>query len=86
MKVSFQRFEAVQQALGAVPLYPIAKWTAKDDDETAFCLVKLDLRTKPTVYDSPKFSQYFKVFEHGTQLLNKTAVGVNQHISRRLIK
>jgi hypothetical protein len=66
MKVSFQRFEAAQQALGAVPLYPIAKWTAKDDDETAFRSVKLDLRTKPTVSDSPKFSQFFKVFEHGT--------------------
>jgi hypothetical protein len=67
MKVSFQHFEATQQALGAVPLYhSIAKWTAKDDDETAFCSVKLDLRTKPTVSDSPKFSQFFKVFEHGT--------------------
>jgi hypothetical protein len=67
MKVSFQCFEAAQQALSTVPLYPIAKWTVKDDDEAAFCLVKLDLRTKPTVADSPKFSQsYFKVFEHGT--------------------
>jgi hypothetical protein len=37
-----------------------------DDDETAFCLVKLDLRTEPTVCDSPKFSQYFKVFKHRT--------------------
>jgi hypothetical protein len=52
-------------ACGAFVSY-IAKWTAKDDDETAFCSVKLDLRTITTVSDSPKFSQYFIFFEHGT--------------------
>jgi hypothetical protein len=31
MKVNFQRFEVAQQALGLAPLYPIAKWSAKDD-------------------------------------------------------
>lgn len=63
---SFTRFESAQQALASVPLYPIAKWSAKDDDDAKFTVVKLDLRTKPTVSDSPKFSQFFRKFEHGT--------------------
>jgi hypothetical protein len=66
MRVSFQRFEQAQQALGAVQLYPIAKWNAKEDEDTSFRSVKLDLKTNPTAADSPKFSSYFKVFENGT--------------------
>jgi hypothetical protein len=66
MKLSFQRFEQSQQALASVPLYPVAKWNAKDDEETTFRSVKLDLKTNPTSADSPKFSSYFKVFENGT--------------------
>ena len=66
MRISFQAFEKAQQSLGAVPLYPLAKWTTKDDDDTTFRAVKLDLKTNPSDRNSPKFSSYFKVFESGS--------------------
>jgi hypothetical protein len=66
MKLSFQRFEQAQLSLNSVPLYPVSKWNAKDDEETTFRSVKLDLKTNPASADSPKFSSYFKVFENGT--------------------
>jgi hypothetical protein len=66
MRVNFARFEQAQQSLGAVPLYPLAKWTTKDDEDATFRSVKLDLKTNPTDSNSPKFSSYFKVFENGS--------------------
>jgi hypothetical protein len=66
MRVNFARFEQAQQALGSVPLYPLAKWNVKDDDDTSFRSVKLDLKTNPSDTSSAKFSSYFKVFESGS--------------------
>ena len=66
MRLNFERFEKSQQALASIPLYPIAKWNAKDEEESAFRSVKLDLKTNPSAASSAKFSSYFKVFEHGT--------------------
>jgi hypothetical protein len=66
MRVSFNRFEQAQQALGSIPLFPIAKWNNKDDEDTAFRSVKLDLKTNPKEAKSAKFSSYFKVFESGS--------------------
>jgi hypothetical protein len=62
------KFEMAQQSLASIPMYPIAKWNAKDvdADETAFRTIKLELRTNPTDPNSVKFSSFFKVFEHGT--------------------
>ena len=66
MRLNYDKFEKAQQQLASIPLYPIAKWNAKDDDETAFRSVKLDLKTNPSSVASAKFSSYFKVFEGGT--------------------
>ena len=66
MRLSFSRFEQAQQALGSIPLYPLAKWNVKDDDDTSFRAVKLDLKTNPADNNSAKFSLYFKVFESGS--------------------
>ena len=46
MKLNFENFERVQQALTAIPLYPIATWSARDDEaEHSFHTVKLELKT-----------------------------------------
>jgi hypothetical protein len=67
MKLNFENYERAQQALSAIPLYPIATWSARDDEaEHSFRSVKLELKTNPTAADSVKFSSYFKVFENGT--------------------
>ena len=66
MRLNFERFDKAQQQLASIPLYPITKWNAKDDDESAFRSVKLDLKTNPSAVSSAKFSSYFKVFESGT--------------------
>jgi hypothetical protein len=66
MRLSFSRFEQAQQALGSIPIYPLAKWNVKDDDDTSFRSVKLDLKTNPIDKNSAKFSSYFKVFESGS--------------------
>jgi hypothetical protein len=67
MKLNFENFERAQQALAAIPLFPIATWSSRDDEtELSFRSVKLELKTNPTSNDSVKFSSYFKVFENGT--------------------
>jgi len=32
MKLNFENYERAQQALSAIPLYPIATWSARDDE------------------------------------------------------
>ena len=66
MRLNFECFEKAQQQLASIPLYPITKWNAKDDDESSFRSVKLDLKTNPLSVSLAKFSSYFKVFESGT--------------------
>ena len=67
MKLNFENYERAQQALAAIPLYPIATWSSRNDDtENSFRSVRLELKTNPTASDSVKFSSYFKVFENGT--------------------
>ena len=68
MRLSIMHFEAAQQGLASIPLFPVAKWNAKESDEgdSTFRTVKLELKTNPTSNDSVKFSSYFKVFENGT--------------------
>ena len=67
MKLNFENYERSQQALAAIPLYPIASWSARDDEaEHSFRSVKLELKANPTDANSVKFSSYFKIFENGT--------------------
>ena len=67
MKLNFEKCERAQQALAAIPLYPIATWSACDDEaEHSFHSVKLELKSNPTDANSVKFSSYFKIFENGT--------------------
>ena len=67
MRLNYENFDRAQQALSAIPLYPIATWSSRDEEtENAFRSVKLELKTNPTAVDSVKFSSYFKVFENGT--------------------
>ena len=68
MRLSVVHFEATQQGLASIPMYPILKWNAKEGetDDLKFRTVKLELKTNPTAADSVKFSSYFKVFENGT--------------------